>query len=946
MGNLTSTRPLGHDCANHKMLLDLGPEALKEFDAKLQNGSFVRQGAFPQGLLDLMGPILPTLDGAAHHAKKAAILEALNGVQVEKYKPVIRSMVQKAHARWSAQGGAMSLVANCKQLAFKLMLVVLLGLENDYDDHRDDHRELLDTYILSLRDSTHRADPDGVRSRQHLLDDMINPALQTSHERLNQNSLKPCVLDFLVSQKKLSDADLRIELFHLLTMGVGGLECWLANCITAAASSPDVLKQLTVARDTYLKKYSNEEDRWRRFDDLGYVNWYIQEVKRVYIAGPSHVYARSTAQVDIVTSDGTFRVPKGALVAAALDTTNKHPKVWTNPGEFNPNRFNKWDETKGMYTFCPHSVGSDRRCPGEQLSTVVLQSFMVSLFDFMWKMIPKQDYSLDTKAVNPMPRGGLMVVGFHRRTAASDDMVQVAGSEADWKFLSLPEAKVYADSKETMYEMFSDERLDVWTHLMIQLLSKKQERWNRPYANISIKVPQKQVKLKKVTLDGTKVEIPTEDEDWPSDPWFEVKTVEFLRDSCPMDDDFKYQWVPGEDKERYVMSKVGHMWPRVLVHWNDRYSDRALELLAFNGMGQHLVQKLEKAHDDGSYYSITLEFMQGIEVRPGYATYGADAFFNSKGKVTKIIRKGVTYRPKDDGWEYAKLCFRGSLNTRVTAVDHLLGIHLTVANYLVTSSREQLPPNHPLRRLIKPFTFRSVIVNFAASWGLIWPRAMLQRAFAVSEKGIDTLWKTGLASFKYEPFPEHMERQKVDTISMPFHEDGLDYWYICHTFVSDYLNLYYANDEALTQDTAVRAFWNFLNEKLPTGVRPLSLANLKDFITHAIVLVSAMHNHLGTLAEYVPDPAFCPSSWVEGEMAGRPGTSVRAALLMAATGFTQPAITEDISGIMLDDKAKAVCKRFSEALTKQIDVVNERNKHRVQIYQSMNPAVMEMAVSI
>ncbi|OQR88550.1 hypothetical protein THRCLA_10252, partial [Thraustotheca clavata] len=69
-------------------------------------------------------------------------------------------------------------------------------------------------------------------------------------------------------------------------------------------------------------------------------DWYIQEVKRVYIAGPSHVYARSTAQVDIVTSDGTFRVPKGALVAAALDTTNKHPKVWTNPGEFNPNRFN------------------------------------------------------------------------------------------------------------------------------------------------------------------------------------------------------------------------------------------------------------------------------------------------------------------------------------------------------------------------------------------------------------------------------------------------------------------------------------------------------------------------------------------------------------------------------------------------------------------------------
>jgi hypothetical protein len=37
---------------------------------------------------------------------------------------------------------------------------------------------------------------------------------------------------------------------------------------------------------------------------------------------------------------------------------------------------------------------------------------------------------------------------------------------------------------------------------------------------------------------------------------------------------------------RYVMQHVGKMWPRVSVHWHDRYSDRAIELLAFNGLGQ------------------------------------------------------------------------------------------------------------------------------------------------------------------------------------------------------------------------------------------------------------------------------------------------------------------------------------------------------------------------
>ncbi|OQR89159.1 hypothetical protein THRCLA_09892 [Thraustotheca clavata] len=546
-----------------------------------------------------------------------------------------------------------------------------------------------------------------------------------------------------------------------------------------------------------------------------------------------------------------------------------------------------------------------------------------------------------------MPRGGLMVVGFHRRTAASDDMVQVAGSEADWKFLSLPDAKQYIDCDETMYEVFADERLDVWTHLMLKLLAKKQSQWNRPIANSAITVPKYQRELPKVKLYGTNIMVPTEDEDWPSDAWFEVKTVQFLRDSCPLDDNFKDTWLPGEDMERYVMCKVGKMWPRVNVHWNDRYSDRAFELLAFNGLGQHMLEKLPKAHDDGSYYGIVMNYMDGLDVRPGYAKYGADAFFDRNGKVTKIVRKGTTYRPKDAGWEYAKLCFRGSLITKVTAVDHLLGIHIAVANSLVTSSREKLPPTHPLRRLIKPFTFRSVIINYSASYALFWPKGMLHRAFALSLDGMQQTWDFGLANFKYETFPEHKARQNIDTTTLPYHEDGMDFWNIVRNFVGDYLDLYYKSDESVTQDVAVRAFWEYLKTTLPKNtVRPLTLTNLKDFVAHAIFLVSSMHNHLGTIAEYVPDPAFCPSAWVEGELAGRPGTSVRAALIMAATGFAQPSIKEDFSHIMLDDKAKAVCKKFTAEVNAFSAVVIDRNTRRTQAYQSFNPDTMEMAVSI
>ncbi|OQR86011.1 hypothetical protein THRCLA_10587 [Thraustotheca clavata] len=150
----------------------------------------------------------------------------------------------------------------------------------------------------------------------------------------------------------------------------------------------------------------------------------------------------------------------------------------------------------------------------------------------------------------------------------------------------------------------------------------------------------------------------------------------------------------------------------------------------------------------------------------------------------------------------------------------------------------------------------------------MWPKALLHRAFALSFDGLEQ-WNLGLANLRYESFPEHKARQNIDTTTPPYHEDGMDYWNIVRSFVSDYLDIYFLSDVSLTQDASVSAFWVYLTNSLPrTMMRPLNLVNLNDFIAHAIFLVSSMHNHLGTITEYVSYPAFCPSAWVEGELTG------------------------------------------------------------------------------
>lgn len=131
-------------------------------------------------------------------------------------------------------------------------------------------------------------------------------------------------------------------------------------------------------------------------------------------------------------------------------------------------------------------------------------------------------------------------------------------------------------------------------------------------------------------------------------------------------------------------------------------------------------------------------------MREGFERLGADAFFDAYGKIVAISRGGTIYTPGgtlgtgrscaasiellvggrhvsprvcsawSDGWLHAKLAFRGTLLFVVTALDHLLMLHLTYANALSIVSFERLPPAHPLRRLTAALTYRTGTVNYLA----------------------------------------------------------------------------------------------------------------------------------------------------------------------------------------------------------------------------------------
>ena len=147
------------------------------------------------------------------------------------------------------------------------------------------------------------------------------------------------------------------------------------------------------------------------------------------------------------------------------------------------------------------------------------------------------------------------------------------------------------------------------------------------------------------------------------------------------------------------------------------------------------------------------QFSQNLSSRNLHHAFhqGNDAYFDQDFRAVKIVRfeNGEVWEDQKvttflaDGsrdWEYAKFCFRCSLFTLVTLVDHLYGVHLQLANIGVQAMREQLSVDHPVRRFLVPFSYGSININDLARTTLVTRDSWLPRAVALDDEGLQLAW--------------------------------------------------------------------------------------------------------------------------------------------------------------------------------------------------------------
>jgi hypothetical protein len=209
--------------------------------------------------------------------------------------------------------------------------------------------------------------------------------------------------------------------------------------------------------------------------------------------------------------------------------------------------------------------------------------------------------------------------------------------------------------------------------------------------------------------------------------------------------------------------------------------------------------------------------------------------------------------PEQARWEAAKKLALAAITNHISLVRHFNWVHLAGGAMLAIATRNKLPPNHALMRLMWPYIYGTQQSNDIVTRGQMLPGGDFESVYSLSFKGMCQLFDDTWAEFDIVHNDPEADAARRGVIGQGFDtptENNLATLFgVMHEHARNYLRLYYASDEALRADEAVLAWLDELNRFLPRGVgvsrETADLATLARFIARCIYLVSAQHEILG-----------------------------------------------------------------------------------------------------
>lgn len=515
-------------------------------------------------------------------------------------------------------------------------------------------------------------------------------------------------------------------------------------------------------------------------------------------------------------------------------------------------------------------------------------------------------------------------------------------------------------------------KIDWHTWLFVKLIRQAVKRWNADLPTFeNIEHPKWSGELPSTTLPFTYgenlIHLPTKDEDWPAADLSRRAALAFLRNGVTFPvTDLPEPWTSLEEARATFQEllPMGGMMKRPYHVWEDVTSDAAMSRLAFAGLGALRLVAYQPADGDpeemrSAKWVSNMSYMYAYEVREGLERYGATAWFDAEQRLMGIYwcHGQKLVKPGEADWEHAKWAWRCTLMVGTTVTDHLVGVHWLVGNYVVTAARTRLGVDHYLRKLLKPFTWRTVTINANASDSLLPQRGFVHRAAGLTYESLTRSFRDSIGLMGFTTVPDMVAAKKAEGMgnAFPWATDALALYEVVHAFVDEYLSAY-ASEEDILSDKEIDGFWDYI-ESAPAAANFPSRSRkaLVDILAQFIWSVTGYHEAAGTVHEYVLDPAFMGTKIRPGTEVGDVQASLQFFLILALTGLSMPGLLSmgDAKHLFGDDmRGREVFQRFHDRLVVLSETIDAANKERAADpdrpwpCQTFNPRVLETAVSI
>ncbi|MCB9603185.1 MAG: hypothetical protein H6720_22945 [Sandaracinus sp.] len=440
---------------------------------------------------------------------------------------------------------------------------------------------------------------------------------------------------------------------------------------------------------------------------------------------------------------------------------------------------------------------------------------------------------------------------------------------------------------------------------------------------------------------------------------------------------------PAQTDVAFAWQRVAGVNPMVLARCDAIPSNLRIDEARFErsiGAGDSLAAAIAEQRLYVADYAV----LEGVEtgVTDGFAKYlcAPIALFVAERSTRRLhpiaIQLGQTpdapVFDRTDGWRWRMaMTLVQSADANVHEGIYHLGRTHMVMECVKLAMERQLDEEHPLYVLLHPHLETTLAINHSAKTSLIAPGGTVDQCFAPSIDAFASVVKAALDTYPIRTASplEDLERRglgNVEALENPYRDDVTLVWGAVERFVSEYVDVYYATNEAVAGDTELQAFARELSAddggRLKDVPVPQTVAELKALIARFVFIAGPGHSAVNfpqfPFMGYVPNmpgASFAPIPTQDVADDEALLTAMMPPLRIALEGVTMVYFLSQMRDSKLghyppfhfrDGAARDVVDRFQTRLTEIEAEIETREPSRLMSYPFLKPSLILQSISI